>query len=264
MKRKVEQLALSIAEAVSSWEAVECVTLGQHSETDVLDPYFALALDVYLRAAPPAAEERQAAFARSLGQPGAFESSAAQSKDRFFIDGLPIRVEYKNLILIDGILERSRDIDFQLVWALKNSGTHMFYRIQNSRILYQKGDWIMGARQRIAELPAAFWDGLRDAFQAKMEHYLSDLGAASFCSDTYFYSLSLAGFIRYTAAVLFMANRRLEPSHREIDAQLRVLGSLPEDFLGRWDTLLRADSGVGWSQKYKVAELIARSVFSLA
>jgi hypothetical protein len=263
MKRKVERIAQSITDAVSSWQEVECVALGEHSEADVLDPHFALVVDVYLRGSPPTVEERQSAFARALGQPGAFESSSVQSKDRFFIEGLPLRVEYKNVATIDDVIERSKGPDSTLVWIVKNSGTYMFYRLVNSRVLFQKSDWIKRARKDIANLPDAFWDGLRTAFTAKMEHYLADLGAASFGDDGYFYGVSMAGFTRYAAAALFMANRRLEPSHRFVSARLRELKYLPDNFLGRWETLLRSESGISGAQKYEVAELIARSVLAL-
>jgi hypothetical protein len=73
----------------------------------------------------------------------------------------------------------------------------------------------------------------------------------------------MAGFTRYTAAALFMANHRLEPSHRYVSAQLRELKYLPDSFLGRWETLLRSESGISEAQKYEVAELIARSVLAL-
>jgi hypothetical protein len=262
MKRKVERMAQSITDAISSWESVECVTLGEHSETDVLDPYFALVLDVYLRAVPPTSEERQASFARAVGQPGAFESSASRSKDRFFIDGLPVRVEYKPVEMIDDVVGRCKGPDSQIVWIFKNSGTYMFYRLINSRILFQKSAWIQGIRQDLSALPASFWDSLREAFLAKMEHYLVDLGAASFSDDGYFYNLSMAGFVRYAAAALFTSSKRFEPSHRYVSAHLRELKSLPDDFLGRWDTLLRSDLDISVNQKYEVAELIARSVLA--
>jgi hypothetical protein len=206
MKRKVEQLANSITEAVSRWNSVECVTLGEHSESDILDPYFALVIDVYLRGSPPTAGERQAAYTASLGQPGAFESSVSRSKDRFFIDEIPVRVEYKNVDMLDYTINRSKGPDAESVWVLKNSGTYMFYRLLYSRILYKKSDWIDAVRREIAQLPPAFWEGLREACQSKMEHYLSDLGAASCLDDGFFYCVSLAGFVRYTAASLFMAN----------------------------------------------------------
>jgi hypothetical protein len=262
MKRKVERLAQAITDAISTWESVECVTLGEHSESDVLDPYFALVVDVYLHSTPPSVEERQAAFAKTVGQPGAFESSASRSKDRFFIEGLPVRVEYKSVAMIDDVVSRCKGPDSQIVWIFKNSGTYMFYRLIHSRILYQKSDWVMGIRHDLSRLPPIFWDGLQNAVLSKMEHYLADLGAASFSDDGFFYDVSMAGFIRYAAAALFTANKRFEPSHRYVSAQLRALKSLPDDFLGRWETLLRSDLGITRSQKYEVAELIARSMLA--
>jgi len=263
MKRKVERLAQSITDAISTWDSVECVTLGEHSESDVLDPYFALVIDVYLRAAPPMVDERHGAFARAVGQPGAFESSASRSKDRFFIDGLPVRVEYKSVAMVDDVVGRCKGPDSQIVWIFKNSGTYMFYRLINSRILYQKSEWVRDVRRELAKLPDTFWEGLGEACLAKMEHYLADLGAASFSDDGYFYSVSMAGFIRYAAAALFTANRRFEPSHRYVSTQLHELASLPDDLLGRWETLLRSDLDISRNQKYEVAELIARSVLAL-
>ncbi len=263
MKRKVERLAQSITGAISAWDSVECVTLGEHSESDVLDPYFALVIDVYLRAAPPIPEERQNAFAKAVGQPGAFESSASRSKDRFFIEGLPVRVEYKSVAMVDDVVGRCKGPDSQIVWIFKNSGTYMFYRLINSRILYRKSDWMQEVRRDLSELPEPFWEGLGEACRAKMEHYLADLGAASVSGDGYFYSVSMAGFVRYAAAALLTSNKRFEPSHRYVSAQLRELKSLPDDFMGRWETLLRSDLDLSRNQKYEVAELIARSVLAL-
>ena len=42
-----------------------------------------------------------------------------------------------------------------------------------------------------------------------------------------------------------------------------VLTRLPEDFPGRWETLLRSDLEISREQRYKVAELIARSIVPL-
>jgi hypothetical protein len=262
MKRKVERIARSITGAISAWREVECVTLGEHSETDVLDPHFALVIDVYLRGEPPSAEERQVSFASVVGQPGAFETSAMMSKDRFFVEGLPLRVEYKSVPLIDDVIARSKAPDSTLVRMVKNSGTYMLYRLQNSRILFQKSDWIKEARHDIAHLPDDFWKNLHDAFIAKMEHCLADLGAASFGDDGYYYGVSMAGFTRYVAAALFMANRKLEPSHRYVSARLCELKRLPDNFIGRWETLLRSDGSISGAKKYEVAELIARSVLA--
>ncbi len=261
MRKKVESLTKALADVLSSWDSVECVTLGEHSESDVLDPYFALVLDVYHRGPIPSTDERRAAFAAVMGDPGAFESATAQEKDRFFIEGLPVRVEYKTTQRTDDFLGRGVDLDF--VWVIKNSGTYMFYRLQRCKILFSRSGWIEKTRERLRDLPDLFWDSLREAFQAKMEHYLSDLGAAALRDDGFFYLQSSAGFVRNAAAALFMANRRFEPSHRMVEVQLKELERIPDDFYGRWETFLRSNIDMSRAQKYEVAELIARSVLAL-
>jgi hypothetical protein len=259
MRFKVERLAEALTSVVSSWAAVEAVTLAEHSEADILNPYFALVLDVYHRGAIPTVGERRAAYAAALGDPGAFETSPVLPKDRFFIDGMPLRVEYKAIEPIDQTIADGAEA----VWVLKSSGTYMFYRLRLSRVLFRRTAWIEEARRALDSLPTEFWEALRGAFAAKMEHYLSDLGAAALRDDGFFYLESAAGFARYAAAILFVANRLFEPPHREIDSRLRQLKRIPDDFIGRWDTLMRVDSGVSRSQNYEVAELIAKSVLAL-
>jgi len=259
MRRTVERLAESLTLVISSWDPVECVSLAEHSEEDILDPSFALVLDVYHRGAVPPSEERRAAFASALGDPGAFESAVAQPKDRFFLEGLPVRVEYKDVSGVDEVLDRG----LSFLWVLQNSGTYMFYRLQHSRILFRRSAWMDEVRAKLQSLPEEFWEGLREAFQSKMEHSLSDLGAAALRDDGFFYAVSSAGFLRYTAAVLFVMNRRFEPSHRALGRQLKDLKLLPEDFIGRWETFLRSDNEMSRSQQYKLAELIAKSVLAL-
>jgi hypothetical protein len=256
MRPKVERIAESLSAILAAWSSVECVSLCEQAEGDVLDPYFALVLDVYHRGPIPGADERRQAF----GDPGAFECAQAQPKDRFFLEGLPVRIEYKSVESFEEFLDR----EAELLWILKNSGTYMFYRIQKARILFKRSDWMDGVSRRLAELPAAFWDDLRESFQLKMEHNLADLAAAAYQDDGFFYLISAAGFVRYAAAVVFMINRRFEPSHRLIEKHLRELPALPADFFGRWETFLRSDIEMSREQKYKVAELIAKSIVAFS
>ncbi len=255
MRPKVERIAESLAKAIGAWDSVECVSLCEQAEGDVLDPYFALVLDVYHRGPVPDAEERRRAF----GDPGAFEWAQAQPKDRFFLEGLPIRIEYKSVESFEEFVDR----ESELLWILKNSGTYMFYRIEKGLILFSRTAWIEGMRKRVLDLPGAFWDDLRESFQFKMEHCLVDLGAAALQDDGFFYLVASAGFARYAAASLFMANRRFEPSHRLIETHLRQLSRVPDDFFGRWETFLRSDIDMSREQKHKLAELIAKSVIAL-
>lgn len=255
MRRKVERLADTLVSAIKEWRGVETVVLGEASEQEILDPYFALVVDVYYKGEIPGSQERRSAF----GEPGAFETSDSQLKDRFFLEELPVRMEYKSLESLEEVLQRKYD----LLWVFKGSGTYMFYRLERGTVLYDKSGWIADVRRRIREFPDTFWNGLRATFQSKMEHYLSDLGAAALREDGFFYTISLGGFMKYAAAALFMINRRFEPSHRNIADQLRDLPVLPEDFWGRWESLLRVDGEMSPSRKFQIAQLLTLSIFSL-
>jgi hypothetical protein len=255
MRRKVERIAEALSKAMSAWPSVECVSLCEQAEGDVLDPYFALVIDVYHRGAIPEVETRKLAF----GDPGAFESARLQPKDRFFLEGLPVRVEYKSVERFEEFLKREAD----LVWILKNSGTYSFYRIVHSLVLFKRSDWVDEVKRNLTQLSGSFWEGLRESFQLKMEHYLSDLGAAALQDDGFFYMISASGFARSCSSLLFAMNRSFEPSHRYIEKHLDLLPRKPDDFFGRWETFLRSDIEMSREQKYKVAELIAKSLIAL-
>jgi hypothetical protein len=263
MHRKVERLAAAITSAVSDWDGIECVSSGEYSEVDILDPYFALVMDVYSRGEIPSSEARKAAFAAKAGDPGAFESSAAQFKDRFFLEGLPVRVEYKDARVVDELIAGARSLDAKTMWGLKNSGTYVFHRLGAARVQYKRSDWIDSIRKGIRDLPSQFWRAMRDAYQLKMEHLLADLGAAAQSDDEYFYDISSAALIRYAAASLLMINKKFEPSHRSVTALLSSLKKLPADFAGRWDSLVRYDPGISKAQRFEVAQLVARSIIAL-
>jgi len=255
MRRKVERLAGVLVNAFKRWDSVEAVVIGEASEQEILDPYFALVVDVYYDRQIPNAAERRASF----GDPGAFETANVQEKDRFFLEELPIRVEYKSISSVEEILQRK----FDLLWVFKGSGTYVFYRMAHGTILYDRSGWIGTVRKQIQDFPDSFWKGLRDTFQAKMEHYLSDFGAAAVREDGFFYTISLGGFMKYAAAAIFMINHRFEPSHRNIAEQLHDLSLLPDDFWGRWESLMRVDGEISPSKKFQIAQLLALSIFAL-
>lgn len=252
MKHRVERIATSLVSVIASWECTECIAVGEHAEKDTLDPHFALVLDVYTSGRIPEPAARQAAF----GDPGAFESALVQTKDRFFLEGLPIRVEYKRCTEVDRLLGHS----LEFLKILKNSGTYPLYRLQTARILFDRSGWILGARSGLAGLGDDFWNVMHRTFLRKMEHSYADLGEAVMCGDDFYYILATAGFLRFAAASIFMINRRFEPSHREIDEQLHNLPRLPDDFLGAWETFLSPEAPSARQRKFKLAELIARKL----
>jgi hypothetical protein len=255
MRSKVDTLIDSLKATISGWSSVECMTIDPRSEIFDFDPYFALVIDVYYRGQIPGPDARQ----RSFGNPGAFETAASLTKDRFFLEEVPIRIEYKNLKFIDALV----DNPLENLSLLKNSGTYPFYRILQHHVIFDKSGWIAVTRQKLEHFPDRAWLALFDNFCSKMEHYLSDLGGACISEDSYFLLISQSGFMRYAAASVFMANERFEPSHREISVQLTQLPRMPEGFLACWRLLLRKELELEGPKRFDLARAMARSVLEM-
>lgn len=255
MKSKVDALVEFLQATISNWSNVECITVDPRSEIFAYDPYFALVIDVYHHGKIPAPGARKNAF----GDPGDFETAASQSKDRFFLEEIPIRVEYKDVKAVQALVENPlRHLVF-----LKNTGTYPFYRLSRNRVGFDRTGWIGRTRKELDEFPLQAWHALYDNFSSKMEHYLSDLGAACSSEDRYFLLISQTGFMRYAAASIFMANRRFEPSHREIEAQLQDLPGMPEGFLSLWRLLLQKEHELSGTKRFELSRAMAKSVLTL-
>jgi len=254
MKYKVEELTNFLKDTISGWNGVECITVDPRSDSFAFDPYFALVIDVYYRGKIPSSEKRRKAF----GDPGDFETAAGKTKDRFFLDELPIRIEYKDIRSMNKLVSKP----MQNLKILKNSGTYSFYRLKKNKVIFSSTDWIATTRTALDNFPESAWVALRDSFLSKMEHFLADMGGASFSGDKFFLLLSEAGFMRFAAASIFMANRRFEPSHRDIEDHLRGLDSIPEGFWNAWDALLQKTGDIPALKRFEIARVLAGSVLS--
>lgn len=255
MKHKVEQLTEFLKETISGWSNVECITVDPRSEIFTYDPYFALVIDVYHKGKIPSPQRRRNAF----GDPGDFESAAGRTKDRFFLEEIPIRIEYKDSREIGTLVNRP----MQHINILKDSGTYPFYRLMNNHVVFNASGWIERTRKSLEDFPDRVWYALYDSFSTKMEHYLADMGGASFSDDRYFLIVSQAGFMRYAAAGIFMLNKRFEPSHRDIEEQLRSLGQMPDGFWTGWDSLLQKEHEITATKRFEIARILAKAVLSL-
>jgi hypothetical protein len=233
--------------------------LNEAATPDTLDPYFALILDVYYRDRIPSADERLSAYGQDVV---AFETSSQTNKDRFLIGDYPIRIEYKDVKKVDELVTIA-DSRVDQLWLIKDSGTYGFYRLVHGDILFQKNSWIQEIRSRLKHLGDPFWIQMREAHQSKMEHFLSDLGAALIQGDNFHYLISSAGFIKNACEVLFCINHRFEPSHRGFYEQVKTLPKLPDEFISRFESFLANDSEMTAERKYNLAQLIARSIISL-
>jgi hypothetical protein len=259
MKYKTKKLVERFAKILSGWPGVECVTLNEAALPDTLDPYFALIMDVFISNPVPEPQERCAAYGDDIA---AFESSGQNAKDRFLIGDIPVRLEYKNIKNIEELVSIA-DTSLDSLWMIKDAGTYGFYRLANGEIVFSRGKWIQKIRKRLENIGDAFWTEMRGAAQSKMEHFLSDLGAASFQGDEFHYLLSSAGFIKAACLSLFCANRRFEPSHRAYYKQVLDLPKLPDKFPGALENFLAGGPDATMERRFSIAKLIAKGIVIL-
>lgn len=255
MKRKVQRISNYITDQLQMIDGVVAITLHESAESDINDPYFFLSLDVYYQGALPDAGRRQSLFEDA----GGFETSAYSTKDRFFIEKLPVRIEYKHVKRVEHLLQNVNEN----LWAFRETGTYMFYRLAKGAVLYEDGAWLSEIRGRLKKLPDSFWAALRESFFYSAEHYLVDLKSAVLQKDDLFYLISLSGFIKSICSFLFAVNRSFEPSGRQLFDQTLALSTLPENFRGRFYSILREDPEFPPERKQEIAELMTRSMINL-
>jgi hypothetical protein len=259
MKYKTKLLVERFAGVLSSWEGVECITLNEAALPDTLDPYFALILDVFCSAPLPGADERCRAYGEDVA---AFESSGQNEKDRFLIGDIPVRLEYKKTAKVDELINIACD-DHESLWLIKDSGTYGFYRLANCEVIYSRTNWIHNVRERLTTIGDKFWSQMRDSVQSKMEHFLSDLGAACFQKDKFHYLIASAGFIKAACLTLFCINKHFEPSHRAYFNQVCKLPILPESFTAEFETFLENTSSADLDTRFYLAKLLAQKIVTL-
>ena len=259
MKYKTKMLVERFIGILSKWPGVECVTLNEAALADILDPYFALILDVFFSAPIPGVLERCQLYGSDVA---AFESSGQNEKDRFLIEDIPVRLEYKFTGKVEELVSIA-DTKLDSLWLIKDSGTYGYYRLANGEILFSRSKWIQNVRKRLGNIGEMFWLEMRGASQSKMEHFLSDLGAAAFQGDEFHYLLASAGFIKTACLALFCANRRFEPSHRAYYKQVLELPVLPDSFSARLENFLSNDPGTSMERRFSLATLIAKGIVAL-
>ena len=258
MKYKTRVLVDRFSAIISQWPCVECITLNEAALPDTLDPYYALILDVFCTSAIPDVDDRHRMYGDDVA---AFESSWPKGKDRFLIGDIPVRLEYKYAEKIDELVtmaDSKKDI-----WLIKDSGTYGFYRLVNSDIIFSRNNWIHEVRGRLEKLPDYFWNEMRAAVQSKMEHFLLDLGAASFQKDEFHYLIASSGFIKTACLTLFCINHCFEPSHRAYYKKVIELPVLPDTFSVELENFLRNESGMNMERRFTLAKLIAKGIVLL-
>ncbi|GMO59722.1 MAG: hypothetical protein Ta2G_19760 [Termitinemataceae bacterium] len=257
MEYKAQVVLENYVKILSSLDGIECITLNEAALPAVLDPYFALILDVFYNGRIPDAIEREKLYGSEIS---AFESSG--SKDRFFVGSLPVRFEFKPTQKIDELVDIAYT-DTDSIWLVKDSGTYTYYRLVNGSLLFSRSSWIADVRSRLCNLGNNFWLNMRQAAQSKMEHFLSDLGAAVMQNDIFFYRMSAAGFIKNACLTLFCINREFEPSHRAYYKKVTNLPILSDSFAAQLETFLRVEAEQNLQKRYALAQGIAKGIVSL-
>ena len=259
MKYKTKVLVERFTQTLSSWNGVECITLNEAAQQDTLDPYFALILDVFYSDSLPNEDERCRLYGDDVA---AFETSTQGEKDRFLIGDIPLRLEFKKTQKINELVDIACS-KHESLWFIKDSGTYGFYRLANCDIVFSRSNWIHDVRKKLNNIGDQFWREMRGAVQSKMEHFLSDLGAACFQGDKFHYLIASAGFIKTACLTLFCINKRFEPSHRAYYKQVRELPTLPESFCAEFQTFLENSNDVDLESRFYLAKLIAQKIVML-
>ncbi len=259
MNYKTKRLVDRFTEQFSHWPAVECVSLNESALPDTLDPYFALILDVYYTGVIPSVEDRRTQYGSDIM---AFETSSWGNKDRFLVEDIPVRIEFKSTQRIDDLVDIA-ETQQEKLWMIKDAGTYVYYRLVNGEVLFSRNEWIKGIQKRLDALNDDFWHHMREASQSKMEHFLSDLGAAFIQEDDFHYLIASSGFIKNACLTLFCINHAFEPSHKAYYEQVLELPVLPESFPSYLESFLRNDAELTVERKYNLAQLIAKGIVIL-
>jgi hypothetical protein len=259
MNHKTKILVDRFVGIISAWPGVDCITLNEAALADILDPYYALILDVFCSSSIPDAEERHCLYGNDVA---AFESSGQNVKDRFLIGNIPVRLEYKYTGKIEELISIA-DSKPESLWLIKDAGTYGFYRLTNGDIIFSRNNWIHAIRRRLNNLPVQYWTEMRAAAQSKMEHFLLDLGAASFQKDNFHYLISSSGFIKTACLTLFCINRCFEPSHRAYFKQTLELAVLPDTFKAEFEVFLGNEPDINMERRFTLATVIAKGIIAL-
>ena len=253
MQKRVQSAIEKVTEAIRPWKDLEAITYIP-SEDDILDPYFFIRFDVYTRGELPDEEQRLQRFHFA----GGFETSPFHRKDRFLVDGIPVRVDYKEV----SPLPDPDDPDTIVRYLSREEGTYPMFRIAESKVLYAASGWFYDLQESLFSIGEQTWNTLVEYFLRRIEHQLADLGAAVYRDDVIFRKTALAGFIRGLSSALFAINRRFEPSGRGIQRTIYQLADLPEGFESRFQVMLESDAAP--ERQFKLAEMLTRGTLHLA
>ncbi len=256
MIQKINQLVETILQGMAQGAEVECVQrIPYHGAGMISSPLFCLKMDIFYRGPIPRYPERLAA----LPPPQYLETAMTREKDRFFLDRMPIHLDYKEVSKIDEELEELGKPDS----PFRQETTYSLFRLYHGIPVHTKSDWIRGVKAQLETMPEGFWTFQRRNLAGRLEHQLSDLAAAVFNRDGMFFQIGLARFLETLAELLFAVNRQFLSPTEELKFQIDGLEILPAGFTGYFDSLLREDSGFDRDRRLALARHLAEGALAL-
>ncbi len=254
MQQKVKKILDGLVGTISKWNGIAAIVLGEVAKDETYDPYFIIALDVYIRGDLLPSNDRREKF----DHPGGFETSPIYPIDRFLVGELPVSVHYKDVSRMSLLVKRVE----QQTWVFRSESTHLLYRIQNGQILYSKGKWFEQLKQRLESIPDGFWKSIMETARFSLDLCLNGIGAAVYRADNLYYQISASGFCQSLCSYVFALNKCFEPTGRLLHDHIRELKILPDEFLGRFESFIRPDAKLLPERKFEVAQLLAKSIGS--
>lgn len=254
--KRVDRISEILIEKSSGWNGLEAIFLNPLLEKDILDPYFTITYDFFFKGDIPSRKERMEIFKAMEF----FETAITHEKDRFLYDNIPVRIEYKLCSKIENLLSKIPGGK----WLSIESNSYPFYRLINGKTIFSKSDWLEKQQEPLMKLDTEFWYELRKASEIGMEHTLIDLESAAVKQDKFYFTISLASFMKYCLRSLLAINKILEPPSRFFEQIIPDMTTLPLGFKANWESLLREDSELSLERKKEVAVLLAKSILLLS
>lgn len=255
MIQKINQLVETILHALADSPDLECVQRIPYLAGMPSSPLFCVKLDLFYRGPIPTFPDRL----KTLPSLQFVETSLSREKDRFFLQQMPIHLDYKTVSRVDAELADLGEPDS----PLRQETTYGLFRLYHGIPVHTKTTWIREVKAKLEALPDAFWTFQKTNLASRLEHLLSDMAAANFNGDGLFFQIAQAGFLETLAELLFAVNRQFLGPPEELKFQLEGLDVLPTGFTGYFDTLLREDDSIDRERRVSLARHLAEGVLGI-
>jgi len=256
MIQKINHLVETILAGLAQESEVECVQrIPYHGGGMPSSPLFCLKLDIFYRHSVPAYPQRLAGFPTLQF----VETSLSRDKDRFFLEKVPIHLDYKVVGKIDEEIGALGQTDA----PLRHETTYGLFRLYHGIPVHTKTPWVREVKARLENLPEGFWTFQRRNLAGRLEHLLSDMAASIFNRDGLFFQIAMARYLETLAELLFVLNRQFLCPPEELKFQIDGLELLPAGFTGFFDSLLRDDAGFDRERRLALARHLAEGTLAL-